>query len=536
MNNKFLLIFIIFLAAALRLPFLDSFPSGFSGDEAQQGYSAYSIFKTGKDEWGQFLPIFPRGFGDFKPPLYTYLTIPSVGIFGLNEFGVRVPAATLGIFSVLVLYFLARQIFKDEKIALWAAFLMSINPWHIQVSRTAFEGGAGILFFSLGLLMLLKGLENQKILILSSIFLGLTLYSYHSWKVFSFIFIFGLLWLFKKKILNFKNWLFFLLLLIFILPIIFNLNRSLTRASDVGIFSNRVVTDYFSNKTINPLPYAVDRIFDNKVLYISNQIMKNYLSYFSPGFFFIGDRSSESYLNFPNFPLFYPIEILFFGVGIYFLIFKKQNGWKIILVWILLAPIPPSLAQGFASANRGIILLPLAILISALGAQKALEKFNQKLAPIFILILAISLLFFLRFYFFILPQNTPESLRPLYKQIFKKVLEQQPQYDQIVISKAFTQPQIFIAFYGKVDPTTFQNYSKDWLRYEKSDKLYVDQLESWNLGKFYFEDINWAKKEALRKNALVVSTPHDFPSNVQPILDVQDSKGQLIYRLVPTNQ
>src|SRR3989344_8926202 len=97
MNTKILLILIIILAALTRVLFLGQFPNGFTGDEAQQGYSAYSILKTGKDEWGQVLPIFPRGFGDYKPPLYTYLTIPSVAVFGLNIFAVRLPSALIGI-------------------------------------------------------------------------------------------------------------------------------------------------------------------------------------------------------------------------------------------------------------------------------------------------------------------------------------------------------------------------------------------------------------------------------------------------------
>src|SRR3989344_6073268 len=160
-NIKVMLAIIIILSAVLRLVALDKFPNGFTGDEAQQGYSAYSIFKTGKDEWGELLPLFPRGFGDYKPPLYTYLTVPSVGLLGLNVLAVRLPAALAGILAVLIVYFLTKELLKNQKIALWASFLLAINPWHIQISRTAWEGGLGILTFSLGLLFFLKsGLRN----------------------------------------------------------------------------------------------------------------------------------------------------------------------------------------------------------------------------------------------------------------------------------------------------------------------------------------------------------------------------------------
>ena len=86
-----------------------------------------------------------------------------------------------------------------------------------------------------------------------------------------------------------------------------------------------------------------------------------------------------------------------------------------------------------------------------------------------------------------------------------------------------------------MDPEVYQEASGDWLRYEKSDKLYVDQLQSWNLGKFYFEDLDWGKKDSLRKNALIISKPEDFPSNIESLFDVRNPKGKIIYRLIYVN-
>ena len=85
------------LSAFLRLWHLGSIPSSLYSDEVDQGYNAYSLLKTGKDEHGKFLPVSLRSFGDWKPPLPTYLMIPSIMIFGLNEFAVRFPSAILGL-------------------------------------------------------------------------------------------------------------------------------------------------------------------------------------------------------------------------------------------------------------------------------------------------------------------------------------------------------------------------------------------------------------------------------------------------------
>ena len=104
--KKIALIFIFALALFLRIYKLGSCPVGFLWDEAALGYNGYSILKTGRDEYGKFLPIIFKSFGDYKPGLYVYLTVPSIAIFGLTEFSTRLPAAIFGSLTVLLIYFL----------------------------------------------------------------------------------------------------------------------------------------------------------------------------------------------------------------------------------------------------------------------------------------------------------------------------------------------------------------------------------------------------------------------------------------------
>jgi 4-amino-4-deoxy-L-arabinose transferase-like glycosyltransferase len=534
MNTRIFLIIILVIAALIRLISLGEFPNGFTGDEAQQGYSAYSILKTSKDEWGEVLPLFPRGFGDFKPPLYTYLTIPSVAIFGLTIEAVRLPAAIVGILSVLTLFFLAKELTKNKQIALWAAFLMAISPMAIQTSRTAFEGGLGVLTFSLFLLFFLKG--TPKNYAFASLFAGLSLYTYHSWRMFIVLFVIGLLIIYRKKIWTVKNWLAAFILILFLLPLIFNINSILVRSADVGISSKNQIISYFQNKRGSPLPYQVDRVFENKILFISDEFVKNYLSYFSPSFFFTGARSDGSYLNFPGFGLLYLVELIFWIFAAFKISSIGFENKKIILLWFFLAPLPAALATGGMNANRTPNFLPLTAIISALGVVTLLDRLRfKKFEFVIIGVLFISLIQFFYFYFIKLPYNPPNNLRFGYDDIFKKVLEVESQYDQVVISKAFTEPQIFVAFYSQMDPKEFQKSSPDWLRYEVAGRQYIDQLQSWNLGKKYlFEDIDWKTKDSQRVNSLIVSKKEDFPEDIPSILDIKNPKGQILYRLVPT--
>src|SRR3989344_1238336 len=104
MKTKYFLFLILTFASILRLWNLGGNPPHLTPDEAAVGYNAYSILKTGRDEYGEFLPIIFKSFGDYKPGLYVYLTVPSVAILGLNEFAARLPSAFFGIISVFLIY------------------------------------------------------------------------------------------------------------------------------------------------------------------------------------------------------------------------------------------------------------------------------------------------------------------------------------------------------------------------------------------------------------------------------------------------
>ena len=117
MKHRFhlsLLLVIVLLGAFLRLCMLDRVPPGFNQDEASIGYNAYSILKTGKDEYGKVMPIYFKAFGDQKLPVYIYATAASEAVLGVNEFAVRFPSAFFGILCLPLLYLLVEKLEKIE--------------------------------------------------------------------------------------------------------------------------------------------------------------------------------------------------------------------------------------------------------------------------------------------------------------------------------------------------------------------------------------------------------------------------------------
>src|SRR5438552_6335326 len=106
--KRFLLPLIVLLALSLRFFDLGVVPVGFHRDEAEFGYNAYSLLKTGKDVTGEFLPIHIASFLH-SPAGYSYLTIPFIIFFGFNEFAVRFASAFFGTLTVFVTYFLVKE-------------------------------------------------------------------------------------------------------------------------------------------------------------------------------------------------------------------------------------------------------------------------------------------------------------------------------------------------------------------------------------------------------------------------------------------
>src|SRR3989338_7963364 len=180
-SKKVLLILltVVVLAAVLRFYKITEIPPGINQDEGSIGYTAYSILKTGLDEYGRAFPVSFESFGDCKLPFYIYTVVPFVSVFGLSELAVRFPSALFGIATVGLYYFLAMELLKSRKIAIIMSFLLAISPWHIHLSRVESESNAAVFFVVLGALLFVKSIKNASWLIIPSLIcFALTYFTY----------------------------------------------------------------------------------------------------------------------------------------------------------------------------------------------------------------------------------------------------------------------------------------------------------------------------------------------------------------------
>lgn len=202
MSKYFWLGTIIFLFLVTRLYKISEVPGSVYWDEASIGYNAFAISTDLKDEWGEFLPLHFRAFGEFKLPVYIYSVAILTKLFGSSEFTLRLPSVLYSLGIIIIVYFLTLKISKDEKIGLLSSFLLSISPWFFIFSRTGYEATAGLFFF-LGFVYFLLFNEGKKInIFLTSLFAVLSFYSYNSFRI--LIPIFFVVWLLKTCLFD-KN-------------------------------------------------------------------------------------------------------------------------------------------------------------------------------------------------------------------------------------------------------------------------------------------------------------------------------------------
>src|SRR3990172_5419713 len=103
---------LLFLAAVtlisivIRFYQLGNIPNGLATDEADIGYNAYSIIRTGADVYGRKFPLFFQSLDDYKPGLIFYLSIPAVSAFGLTDFSIRLAPALFGIITPTLIFIL----------------------------------------------------------------------------------------------------------------------------------------------------------------------------------------------------------------------------------------------------------------------------------------------------------------------------------------------------------------------------------------------------------------------------------------------
>ena len=521
LQRKWLVIFLVlFIALFLRLYKIDINPPGLTPDEASLGYNAYSILKTGRDEYGTILPVIFKSFGDYKPGLYVYLAVPAVATFGLNETAVRLPSVIAGVFTVYLLYLVIIELFKNEKLALIGLIIAATNPWLIYFSRGAWEVNIALTLTLAGIYFFFKSFKNQKLIILSAVFFALTLVDYQGAKLSTGIVIAVLFILYWRQILKFK---FKYLTSAFIIGIIISTPIFISLFSGQGgrltvfsVFSYprpEVYLKTFLNEGNVQKGSITYDLFYNEPLNFLRGILGRFFNHFSVRFlFFEGDWANPRHTP-PYQGVLVIGDAIFLLVGTVAFLREKISKEKLFVVlWLVLATLPSILSRDQVHAVRSFNLVVPFIIIISFGINYLLQNSKRIFFIFAVLVYSATYVYFLDAYFVHQPIHNSQYWQYGYKRMVEEITPIQKNYKQIIIEQSYDQPYIYFLFYQKYDPVKWQKQA-----YLKQDNgLDVGHVEKFD--NICFCAIDWSRDRGDHGDLIVADT------KVIPPLDSNDPK------------
>lgn len=521
-KKHFLLLLILLLAVLLRFWQLGQNPPSLTWDEAAWGYNAYSLGIDGKDEFGRFLPLnYLESFGDFKPPVYAYLDVVPVKIFGLNEFATRFPSAFFGVLTVLITYFLTKRIFWNSKskevYALFSALFLAISPWHIMLSRAAFEANVASFFLVCGVWLFLGGVQERKwYLLLSIISFVLSLYTFNTARIIAPLLALALVIGFWKILFQRRKQIIFAFIIgiILILPTLKFLlsSQAQLRFKEVNIFTDIDVVRTSNQEVINDSS-AWSRIMHNRRVGYTLSYLKHYFDNLNPSFLFIKGDGNPKFST-QDVGEMYLWDLPFFIAGILFLFKRKESNWWIIPLWLILGIIPAATARETPHTLRIETTLPTFQILIAIGAVEFLfwlkkMQWSKRVRAIIVIItfslLILNGVYYLHGYYTHYATEFSGEWQYGYKESIAYVKSVEKNFSNVYITSDMGRPYIYYLFYTKTDPRIFRKDSI--VRRDTFGFVTVDRF-----GKYNF--LNGATKinNGKGNKNLFIKTPNNVPS------------------------
>lgn len=523
-----ILLLILLIALFFRVYRLDSVPPSASLDEVSLGYNAYSIEKTGADEYGYKFPILLRAYDDFRPALYTYLIVPLLPIFGLSAAAVRLPSVILGLVTILFVYLAAEELFsKSDASSKWGrwippatAFFLAISPWHIYITRLGHEANLGIALSVAGVYFFIRWARSDRHLALffSFVFFALSLYGYQSQKIITPLWLGALLFFYRTRIWNAKkvtlqSGVVAIALLIPFFFVSFS-PSGLARFTGTSVFRFHPLFLQTEEKLIGARQAndIVKKIIYQPSVTAVRIFIDNYTRHLKPEWLFTGKLHEAHKVPFTG--LLYWWDGIFAIAGIYFLTQEKKRKEAVLFsILILSSFLPGALTTQAPHAMRSYTAVPFWLLLSGIGFVGLTKLFQGTSKAIFVsgagLLLFYGATKLFVNYFTVFPVAASGSFQYALHDGIQYIMNHEREYDQIVVSNEdqLYQSYMFYLYHKKYDPVAYQALGGTGSGgYEVIHRI----------GNIEFRPIQWEKDKEL-KHTLVVGNPTDFPKDVSTI-------------------
>lgn len=532
--NIFLFCFILLIAFFLRFHQISDVPPSLNWDEASIGYNAYSVFKTGRDEWGQFLPLSFRAFGDYKLPVYIYLDAPVVAFLGLTEVAVRLPSVLSGVGVVILIFLILRELTRSYYLSFSGMLISATLPWLVAFSRIALEANLALFLTTASFYLFLLAQRKKRLLFYSTILLGLSVFTYNASRVlipFFLLFVF----LFFRNLKKREIFLPLVTIILFIIVAFFQavMVDSGARYKWTTILDGGAIAKIDQLREFSDLSPFLNQLIYNKATYFISEAAKNYIYHFNQDFLFI-KGGSNSQFSIPGTGQVYLILLPFILLGIWKMSHGRKNWQLFILGWLLIAPIPGAITRDAPHALRAIFMTVPLVCIAVMGIKVVRDFLSVKifipLTILMVLLLLGSTLVFWQNYSGAYRKNYSQSWQYGYMQAIQFINTNGNNYGKIVFTKKYGEPHEFLLFYLQYNPLRYQT-NKTLIRYERSDWFWVDGFDNYE----FINDWEIKDKVSGMKNTLLITSPGNYPTGSRVLQTITFLDGRSAFDIVVVN-
>lgn len=465
------LFFIVIIAITLRFIYLGVIPLGITHDEMGYIYNAYSIAKTGKNVFGEFLPFFTwmntGGFPFMPVPIYSM--VPLFWIFPLTPTIARLIPAVLGVLDVVLLFYIVRAMFRNTNLALISALFLAISPWHLHFSRSAYDANYSLFYFLLAIAAFFYELSKNKLPLLTIPLFILAIFSYRGMSII-FIPLVVVLFLYARatRSISSRQSLVFwagicVSIVLFIIPI--RIYGNTYTAEGIALFRNPKIQEDIDTQIREAKgPLIIRRIFTNKPTYIIDRFRENFIKAYSPEFLFLYTEPSAIYSIWSRGRIYF-IDIFFIMFGIAFLFhLNRKSAW----LWcglLFIGGLPGGIG-GMPYSSRNLFLAAIFPVFSAGGVLYGIKLMTNKLARTFMILLICMLYIYalgsyLYDYYGRYAHQGAEGWAKSIKDISLLAQQESNNADMVILGKTSFGDLVEYAFWNRIDPLFVQETWKN---------------------------------------------------------------------------
>jgi hypothetical protein len=424
-------------------------PPGLAPDEATNGYDAYCLLKTGRDQHGYFLPLVMRSFNDYRMPLFIYSIVPFIGLFGLSVNSVRMTSAFWGILTIPSGYWLGKNMY-GKYTGLVAALLLALSAWLIPFNRIALESGMFTCLLTLSMALFWQWRKTDKIhwLLLGASVAALCIYTYSTAKLLipGFLLLLGILWL-KRWRFSHKSAL--IGLIIFAVMTIPMIHLMVTYREPMQARYNQIAI------------FRPERSFSDSFF----KSIDIFSDHFSISYLFVeGDLDTLQHPPFGGQLYWVQAPLLLLGV---FWGWRRKDRKPLyfVLAWLFLAALPPALTRpNLPNSPHSLRNLPAVVPFQILTAyavdriwhHKSIKRLTKHVIMfILAILLVVQSTWFLFKYYTAYPTLVAGRFGDGTKEMINIMDRYDDHYSTVYITDRMGWSYIYVAFFTKYDPKKF---------------------------------------------------------------------------------